>query len=395
MPTTEPRTPTPSRTATSGDLYEAIRSYVRTYVLWHGRAKAAGDLRRLPSHPVAVPATWPTGTVPAQGRHEGLGPHPGGLLKQLPRRSPPATAPSPGPSTSSPRLPRALEDTLLLLCATPLATVGELALLSRVPGTTLRDRLAKLGEQGLTDSVVHHLSVLGPPLRRRHFPTALGVDAGAKAEHGRQRFLKEYPVSRECLRLLGERLDATAVLYHVAGLLASTDPQKRPVRVDHYRRGPYDAVINLSGGPLGGIAAPGAHPAVGQPALPGEDTGEASLRPETQDHPDTDPLRAGHSPCLPHPRQRDGPPHHLRDHPGGTAGGRRPVPSLAAVWHRHQHRPACYDRPRPQPDRHPHLGPLAGGGQRRVATPARRRARRPAIPGPRRAVSLRPAGNHA
>ena len=42
MPATEPRTPTPSRPTTAdADFYEATRSYVRTYVLWHGRSKAA------------------------------------------------------------------------------------------------------------------------------------------------------------------------------------------------------------------------------------------------------------------------------------------------------------------------------------------------------------------
>ena len=42
MPATEPRTQRPRKTArTDPDLNEAIRSYVRTYVLWHGRTKAA------------------------------------------------------------------------------------------------------------------------------------------------------------------------------------------------------------------------------------------------------------------------------------------------------------------------------------------------------------------
>ena len=42
MPATEPKTPTASVTTTvDADLNKAIRSYVRTYVLWHGRAKTA------------------------------------------------------------------------------------------------------------------------------------------------------------------------------------------------------------------------------------------------------------------------------------------------------------------------------------------------------------------
>ena len=47
---------------------------------------------------------------------------------------------------------------------------------------------------------------------------------------------------------MGERLDATAVLYHVSALVAGADPEKQPVRVDHHRRGPYDTLITLSGG---------------------------------------------------------------------------------------------------------------------------------------------------
>ena len=35
-------------------------------------------------------------------------------------------------------------------------------------------------------------------------------------EHGTERFLSEYPVSRQWLRLLAERLDAETVLHRVA-----------------------------------------------------------------------------------------------------------------------------------------------------------------------------------
>ena len=42
MTTKAPPTPTPDELAPAdGDLGDAIRDYVRTYVLWHGRAKAA------------------------------------------------------------------------------------------------------------------------------------------------------------------------------------------------------------------------------------------------------------------------------------------------------------------------------------------------------------------
>ena len=134
-------------------------------------------------------------------------------------------------------LPQALEDTLLLVCAAPLATVGKLARFSRVPASTLRERLGKLSERGLADSVAHRLGVLGPHPQRRYFPTEQGIDAGGRAEHGRETFLREYPVSRRWFQLLVERLDAIAVLYYVAALVADADPHETPSPVDHYRQG--------------------------------------------------------------------------------------------------------------------------------------------------------------
>ena len=256
MPATEPRTQRPRKTArTDPDLNEAIFSYVRTYVLWHGRTKAAETFgvsrhtlwrclerdRLGLSLPKAVTATVGHTPQAIEAATRAMT-----ASRVLARRG---VTPS--------YLPKPLEDTLLQWCATPLATVEELAKFATAPATTLRDRLAKLVDRGLADSLVHHLDALGPNPRRRYFPTELGIDAGGEAEHGQQRFLQEYPVSKEWFRLLAERLDATAVLYHVAALVASTDPQQRPVRVDHYRQGPYDMLITLSGGRSVGLIRQG------------------------------------------------------------------------------------------------------------------------------------------
>ena len=154
-------------------------------------------------------------------------------------------------------LAETLEDTLRLLCAAPLSTAGELSAFGRIPATTLRRRLAKLSQRGLVDSVSHHLGALGPNPGRRHFPTERGIEAAARVEHGTERFLSEYPVSREWFRLLTERLDAVAVLYHVAAMIAEADPDAKPVRVDHHRQGPYDLLITLSGGRSLGIVRQG------------------------------------------------------------------------------------------------------------------------------------------
>ena len=63
-----------------------------------------------------------------------------------------------------------------------------------------------------------------------------------------QSALSEYPVSKQWFRLLAERLDAVAVLYRVVSMISDADPHWKPVRVDHYRSGPYDMLLTLSGG---------------------------------------------------------------------------------------------------------------------------------------------------
>ena len=145
-------------------------------------------------------------------------------------------------------LRESLEEALLLLCAAPLTTVDELSRLGRIPASTLRERLKKLTGRGLVDSTTHHLSVLGTRPQRRYFPTEKGVTAGGIATKGLAHMLRAYPVSKQWFRLLAERLDAIAVLYRVAAMVADADTHNEPVRVDHYRRGPYDMLLTLSGG---------------------------------------------------------------------------------------------------------------------------------------------------
>ena len=244
---------------------------MRTYVLWHGRTKATETFG------VSRHTLW---RCLERGR----------LGKSLPRAviktvgdDPDVIAAAAWAMTANRKLQRraaanpqplaeTLEDALRLLCAAPLATAGELSSFGGIPATTLRRRLAKLAGRGLVDSVPHHLDALGPNPKRRHFPTERGIAAAANVEHGTERFLSEYPVSREWFRLLTERLDAVAVLYHVAAVIARADPQGQPVRVDHHaradpqgqpvrvdhhRQGPYDLLITLSGGRSLGIVRQG------------------------------------------------------------------------------------------------------------------------------------------
>ena len=263
MTISEPATLAPGKRAPlDSDLEDAVREYLRTYVLWRGIRQATATFgvsrytlwrflrrghtgRALPSVVMGTvgdsvealeAATW---AITATER-----------LKA--RRPPPKPAPSPRP------LRQALEDTLLLLCATPLATVDELSRFSRVPVSTLRDRLKKLAKVGMSDSVSHHLGSLGPHPHLRHFPTEKGIVAGGRIEHGTDTFLREYPVSRQWFHLLADRLDAVAMLYRAAGMVGDAYPQGKPVRVDHYRQGPYDMLITLSGGRSVGLLRQGA-----------------------------------------------------------------------------------------------------------------------------------------
>ena len=228
------------------EFKRAVRDYVRSYVWRHGRRKTAEDLgvsrhtlwrflerghmgRAVPS---AVLSSVGGSVRAIESARQQL------IIDLMGLRPDPALRP----------LRQGPEDSLLLLCAAPLTTVDELSRLGRVPASTLREHLEKLVKRGLVDSVPHHLSILGPRPQRRYFPTEKGIIAGGVATKGRAHMLRAYPVSKQWFRLLTERLEAIAVLYHVAAMVADADPHNDPVRVDHYRKGPYDMLLTLSGG---------------------------------------------------------------------------------------------------------------------------------------------------
>ena len=256
----EPRTQTSNGTTQAGPrLTRAVRNYVRAYASLHGRRKAAEDLG------VSRHTLWRFLERGEMGRAV-----PSAVVNKVGNSVRAIEAATyeiiidleglrPDPALRS--LRQGLEEALLLLCAAPFTTVDELSRLARVPASTLRERLKMLIERGLVDSVPHHLSALGTRPQRRYFPTEKGVTAGGMATKGREHMLRAYPVSKQWFRLLAERLDAVAVLYRVAAMVADADPQDDPVRVDHYRHGPYDMLITLSGGRSLGLIRQG-------PALP-------------------------------------------------------------------------------------------------------------------------------
>ena len=150
---------------------------------------------------------------------------------------------------------RGLQRALRALCETPFATVDELSRIRRVPASTLRARLARLRERGLADARPHRLKMLSARPQQRYFPTAAGV--AALGEATADDVPRLYPVSRQWFRLLGERLDSVACVYALTALIADVDPEQDRVRVDHYRHGPYDALVTLSGGRSLGVLRQG------------------------------------------------------------------------------------------------------------------------------------------
>ena len=185
----EARTRAPGKSALPDrDIEDAVREYVRTYVLWRGRRRAAEDfgvsrhtlwrfLRR--GH---MGRTLPRAVMDMAGDSvETLEAAAWAIAATERLRT---RRPAPKAAASARSLSEALEDTLLLLCAAPLATVDELSRFGRIPASTLRDRLKRLAKMGMADSVSHHLGILGPHPQRRHFPTERGIVAGGGIEHG-------------------------------------------------------------------------------------------------------------------------------------------------------------------------------------------------------------------
>ncbi len=241
------RTQTLNGTGQAGPrLHRAVRDYVRAYASLHGRRKTAEHLG------VSRHTLWRFLERGHVGRSvpSAVLNNVGGSVRAIEAATLEIIIDLEGlrPDPALRSLRQGLEEALLLLCATPLTTVDELSRFGRVPASTLRDRLEKLTERGLVDSVPHHLSVLGTRHQRRYFPTEKGVTAAGAATKGRAHMLRAYPVSKQWFRLLAERLDAVAVLYCVAAMAADADPHSDSVRVDHYRHGPYDMLLTLSGG---------------------------------------------------------------------------------------------------------------------------------------------------
>ncbi|MYD35714.1 MAG: hypothetical protein F4X20_01625 [Dehalococcoidia bacterium] len=231
------------RNPVSLEVQRAVRLYVDAYVLRRGRVQTAAHLdvsrhtlwrfldRRSAGHAV---------TQAVIGRY---GENPGRIDEAR-------YAILAEPTISfDPRQPegisRPLRQTLLMLCRTPLITVEDLSELRGVPPSTLHDRLRTLKSFGYVESVQHRLRQFGPRPQVRWYPTQEGIIEAA-GDGKLSGFVRAWPVSRQWFQLLSERLDSIAVIYRIAAKVAIADVHGAPVRFDHYRSGPYDALLTMS-----------------------------------------------------------------------------------------------------------------------------------------------------
>ena len=253
---TKPRNQALNGTIQAGPRLErAVRHYVRAYASLHGRRKAAEHLG------VSRHTLWRFLERGHVGRSvpSAVLSSVGGSVRAIEAARLKIVIDLEGlrPDPALRSLRQGLEEAILLLCATPLATVEELSHFSRVPASTLRDQLKKLTGRGLVDSVPHHLSALGARPQRRYFPTHKGVLAGGVATKGQAHMLRAYPVSKQWFRLLAERLDGGDAVEHGDAMAADADSHDDPVRVNHYRQGSLRHAAHPVRGPHDRPAAPG------------------------------------------------------------------------------------------------------------------------------------------
>ncbi len=145
-------------------------------------------------------------------------------------------------------------DLLRLLAQMPLLDRLEMAALAGRSRGGVYQAADRLEDAGLIDSVPHGTPLLAPT--RRYYLTEPGVKALAVAEvRPLGRLLREYPLSLRFRRTLLERLDAAAVIYRLASVLAGLD---HPLDFRWRRALPQDADMSLPDGRVLAIIRQGA-----------------------------------------------------------------------------------------------------------------------------------------
>ena len=139
--------------------------------------------------------------------------------------------------------------TLRRLAAMPFVDRLELAALTGKADRSTYDAVAALQSRGLAASVPHATGLLRAT--RRFHLTARGLRLLAEAEDiTPEELLRRYPVSARWRRILLERLDAVAVIYRLASIVAV---ETGPMGLRWYRAAPLDASMTLADGRTLGV----------------------------------------------------------------------------------------------------------------------------------------------
>ena len=152
--------------------------------------------------------------------------------------------------------------TLLSVLRLPFADGLELACITYRAERTVYRHLKRLTEAGLISHINRGTAVLHASYR--HFPTSRGIEwAAASLGILRSEIIRRYPISKQWLEILLERLDTVATTYRFASALkepedvADTDGTVRPLTVEFRRSGAYDAILTLKDGRTIGMVRQG------------------------------------------------------------------------------------------------------------------------------------------
>ena len=139
--------------------------------------------------------------------------------------------------------------TLRRLAAMPFIDRLELAAVSGAADRSAYDAVAALERRGLAASVPHATGLLRTT--RRFHLTAQGIHLLASLERvDLDQLLRRRPVSARWRRILLERLDAVAVVYRLASIIAA---ESGPLDLRWYRAAPLDASVTLADGRTLGV----------------------------------------------------------------------------------------------------------------------------------------------
>lgn len=140
---------------------------------------------------------------------------------------------------------------LSTVCELPFADADDLYRLTGTPISTITHQLGVLTTRGLTVSVPHQVG--GIARSERYAPTAAGIETVAHSMGmAPDEWLRQSPAHPEVMRALMRRIDTVAVTYHLAGSIA-TLAQQGTTTVEHFIKGPLDAVIRLETGVTMGV----------------------------------------------------------------------------------------------------------------------------------------------